>query len=373
MKKTLLITNFFPPAIGGIENYFHNFCRLLPPEEISVLTAIKWQSEEFDSRQKYAIKRADFFSGKFPPRWRPLGGVIKKIVQSENISQIIFGHFHPYCLLGRGFKLPFYIFGHGADIRQIKNSWWQRRAFKKACQHKNFRKFVANSRFIAGEAEKIIKDKSKIEVVYPGIDYDGLNRPVDDFSGKKKLLGLDDNDIILLSVGRAEPEKNYEAVIRLMPEMISRIPQLKYVIVGDGSDLNRLKALAESQGLKYQVIFTGAAGNETSAKAFYYQLGHIFITASLKPEGFGISYLEAAAAKNAVIASKFGGSSEAVKDGETGMLVDPKSPKEIRDAVIKLALDRDLWERMSSAGQAWAKNFSWDKQIEKLKKILDLN
>ncbi|MFA5020705.1 MAG: glycosyltransferase family 4 protein [Patescibacteria group bacterium] len=370
MKKSLLITNFFPPAIGGVENYFYNFCRLLPPEDISVLTAIKWPSDDFDRQQPYQISRVDFFSGRLPPRWRPLLPMIKKIVQAENIQQLIFGHFHPYCLLALKLNLPFYIFGHGTDIRQIKNSWWQTWAFKKIYRQRNFQKFIANSRFIAAEAEQLVKDKTKIEVVYPGIDYAGLNSPIDDFDSKKKLLGLDENDVIMVSIGRIEPEKNYEAVIKLMPEMIGRIPQLKYVIVGDGSDLQRLKDLVEKYNLKYRVIFTGAIDQAAAAKAFYYQLGHIFITASLRPEGFGISYLEAAAAKTAVIASKFGGSAEAVKDGETGILVDPGSPEQIREAIFKLALDRELWDKMASAGQAWAKEFDWNKQMEKLKKII---
>jgi phosphatidylinositol alpha-1,6-mannosyltransferase len=370
MPKNLLITNFFPPEIGGIENYYYHFCRLLPPEEISVLTKIRWQSEAFDERQNYHITRTNFFAGKIPPRWRLLGKTIKKIVQSESIDQLLFGHFHPYCLLARQTKLPFYIFGHGTDIRQIKNSWWQKRALRKVYRQKNFKKLIANSKFIATEAEKIVKDNSKIEVVYPGIDYEGLTKPVEDFAGKKKILGLDDDDIILLSMGRVEPEKNFEAIIKLMPEMIAQIPQLKYVVVGDGSDLPRLKALAESYGLKYQVIFTGATGTETKNKAFYYQLAHIFITASLKPEGFGISYVEAQAARSPVIASKFGGSAEAVKDGETGLLVDPFQLEEIKQAIYKLVSDRALWTKLASGGQAWAQEFAWPKKLAELKKII---
>jgi phosphatidylinositol alpha-1,6-mannosyltransferase len=134
--------------------------------------------------------------------------------------------------------------------------------------------------------------------------------------------------------------------------------------------LETLKDLTWQLGLKYNVIFLGAIKNETSAKAPYFQMSHIYLTASLKSEGFGIAYLEAAATKNAVIASKFGGVKEAVKDGETGILVDPNKPEEIRTAILKLTLDRQLWEKMSSAGQAWAQNFGWNKQMEKIKEIL---
>lgn len=370
MAKKLLISYFFPPRLGGVENYYLNLCSRLDPSEIVVLTQIHYQSEEFDKNQPYKIYRTDFFGGKFPPTWRQIKQTIKGIIAKEGIEEIIFGHFHPLCLLGASFGLPYFIFGHGTDITQIKNSWWQKHSLRKAYKHSQCRKFIANSNFLADQLFALVGDRSKMEVIYPGIDFKLLNGEVFDFASKKQLMGLDDNDIILLSMGRIEPEKNLEAVIRLMPEMMQKIPNLKYVIVGDGSDLERLKGIAVNQGLKYQVIFTGPVTTDSNAKSFYYQLGHIFVTASFKPEGFGISYIEAQATKTPVIASKFGGSAEAVKDGETGILVDPNFPAEIAKAVYELAENRDLWEKMSTAGVAWAKGFDWELQLEKIKKTI---
>jgi phosphatidylinositol alpha-1,6-mannosyltransferase len=370
MKKTLLITKFFPPAIGGIENYFSEVCQRLEPQETVVLTSPQNNAVEFDDNQKYKIYRAEFFSGRVPPRWRHLKRIIQQIIKDEGIEQIIFGHFHPLCLLGKKIGLPYFIFGHGTDVTQIKNSWWQKYALKKSYSNNLCKLVVANSRFIFDQLQAVVGDASKIKIIYPGIDYEGLSRPIGDLPDRKKLLGFDDNDIIMLSVGRLEPEKNYAAIIRLMPELLNQVPQLKYLIIGEGSQLETLKDLTWQLGLKYNVIFLGAIKNETSAKAPYFQMSHIYLTASLKSEGFGIAYLEAAATKNAVIASKFGGVKEAVKDGETGILVDPNKPEEIRTAILKLTLDRQLWEKMSSAGQAWAQNFGWNKQMEKIKEIL---
>lgn len=369
--KVLLITYSFPPAIGGIENYYSNVCSRMDPASIVVLAQNHPESAEFDDKQKYKVYRTEFFSGKIPPRWTPLKGEILKIIKAEKIEQIIFGHFHPLCLLGAKLNLSYFIFGHGTDIMQIQHDIWQVRALKKSYRHPLCKKFVANSKFIYDELNRLIGNSSKLEIIYPGVDFDAINAPVEDFSGRKKLMGLDDNDIVMLSLGRVEPEKNYAEIIKLMPEMLKIVPQLKYVIVGDGSDMENLKLLVQSYDLKYNVIFTGAVKGDMAAKAFYYQLSHIYITVSAKPEGFGISFLEAAAAKTVVIASKFGGSIEAVKDGETGLLVDPKSAKEIRDAILKVALDRELWEKMSKAGQAWAKNFSWDLQMKKILEILN--
>lgn len=370
MKKTLLITNFFAPAIGGIENYYLNVCTRLEPSEIVVLTTPHPEAMEFDAQQKYKVIRTDFFSGMIPPRWRPLKKTIRQIIKDEGIEQIVFGHFHPYCTLGLKLKLPYFIFTHGTDITQIKNNWWQRRALRRSCKYFRLQKVIANSRFLYDELKRLLGDVSKVEIIYPGIDAAVLAAPIADLDSRRDLLGIAKDDIVMLSMGRVVVEKNFAAIIKMMPELLAKIPKLKYVVVGDGAELENLKNLAQSYGLKYSVIFTGAIKNDAAAKAFYYQLSHIFITASLKPEGFGISYLEAAAAKTAVIASKLGGSAEAVQDGVTGILVDPTKPDEIQTAIIKLISDRELWEKMSSAGLAWAQNFDWSKQMEKIKKLL---
>ena len=369
MKKTLLITYFFPPAIGGIENYYNNVCSRLEPDDIVVLAEKYPEAAEFDGRQKYKIIRTEFFGGRIPPRWTPLKSQVEKIIKQEGIEQIVFGHFHPFCLLGLKWKLPYYIFGHGTDITQIQNDIWQGRALKKSYRSPLCRKFIANSKYIHDELKRHLGNDAKLEIVYPGIDFAGLNAPIEDLTGRRDMIGLDSNDIVMLSMGRVEPEKNYGVIIKLMPELLKLIPQLKYVIVGDGSDMNNLKDLVQSHDLKFNVIFTGAIKDEVPSKAFYYQLAHIYVTASTKAEGFGISYIEAAAAKTAIIASKLGGSAEAVKDGETGVLVDPKSTAEIRDAIIKLSLDRELWDKMAKAGQARAQEFDWKKQMEKIRKI----
>ena len=370
MKKTLIITNFFPPAIGGIEKYFEQVCSRLPAEAVVVLTTNNAAAADSDKAKRYKIIRTDFFSGKYPPRWKPLKKTIKKIIKEEGIEQIIFGHFHPYALLGRSFGLPYYIFGHGTDIRQIKTSWWQKRAFRKAARSRLCRKVIANSRFIYDEMAAVLKNKAKLEVIYPGVDISGLNMKTD-LAARRELLGIKADDIVLLSVGRVEAEKNFASVIALMPKLLAVSPNVKYLIVGDGSALSGLQAQAEQLAVKYNVIFTGAVTADQEALGAYYQLSHIFITPSLKPEGFGISYLEASATRTVPIASKFGGSSEAIKDGETGLLIDPAKRDELEKAILALISDNYKWTQLADAGEAWAANFDWPKQMEKIVKILN--
>ena len=370
MKKTLLITYFFPPLIGGMENYFFNLCGGLPADRLVVLAQNYPEARAFDQKQKYPIYRAEFFSGRFRPRWRNLKNDIQAIISHEKIEQLAFGHFHPFNIIGVELPLPLVIFGHGTDITQIKKSWWQKFTFKKVYRRAN--RFIVNSNFLAQEIKSLVGNNSKVSVVYPGVDFTGLNEPISDLSQEKNKLGLQDSDLILLSLCRLEPEKNLGAVIRSLPMLLDKVSNLKYLIVGAGSQRAALEEMVVQLDIKNQVRFIGAIENISSAKRLYYQLAHLFIVPSLKPEGFGISYLEAQACRTPVIASRFGGSAEAVLDGHTGILVDPASQTEMTAAIYKLISDKVLWEQMAAASQARIKQeFNWLDKIEEVKKLLE--
>ncbi len=369
MKKTLLITSFFPPRIGGIENYFHNLCSNLDADKIIVLTQEDQNTKEFDNKQKYSIYRTDFFDGKFPPRWRSLKKKVKKIIDEKGIEQIAFGNFHFYNLVGLKFGLPYICYGHGTDIASVGDKFGSKWAFKKVyggCKH-----FIANSQYLAHKIEKLAEDNSKIKVIYCGVNVEALNSPVEDLIGKKKIIGISESDIVLLSVGRLVEIKNYAGIIKLMPLILQTIPNLKYVIVGGGPKYLELVDLATQLGVANNVKFVGAVPDETSSKAFYYQMAHIFIGVSKVPEGLGISYLEAQACRTPIIASNTGGATEAVINNKTGLLVNADNDNEIVDAIISLAKDSELWTRLADNGQNMIKQeFDLSVQIKKNIEIL---
>jgi phosphatidyl-myo-inositol dimannoside synthase len=150
-----------------------------------------------------------------------------------------------------------------------------------------------------------------------------------------KRYGVQENKVIL-TVGRMasqEKYKGFDEVIEAMPELLRRIPTLKYIIVGDGDDCDRLKSKARSLGVSEQVIFTGRILEEE--KALHFCLADAYVMPS-HGEGFGIVFLEAVACGLPAIGSKVDGSREALLDGRLGHLVDPKIPEELIDAVTKV-------------------------------------
>ena len=148
--------------------------------------------------------------------------------------------------------------------------------------------------------------------------------------------GLKPHQPVLLTVGRlaaSEAYKGHDQVIAALPAIRRTYPDVRYVIVGTGDDLARLKACAASHGQEEAVIFAGFIPDHELAD--YYRLCDAFVMPSTG-EGFGIVYLEALATGRPCIVGNQDASPEAIGNGRLGFVVDPRSPGEIGDAVIQL-------------------------------------
>ena len=143
-----------------------------------------------------------------------------------------------------------------------------------------------------------------------------------------------DSKIVLMTMGRlgdTERYKGFDEVIEILPRLLARIPNLVYLIVGDGPDMARLRQKALSLGLEDQVLFTGWVPE--GEKADIFRLADLYVMPSYG-EGFGFVLLEAMACGIPVVASRTDGGREAVRGGMLGDLVDPQNPDELVDAVL---------------------------------------
>jgi len=154
--------------------------------------------------------------------------------------------------------------------------------------------------------------------------------------GLAKRFGLQGHRV-LLTVGRLvanERYKGFDEVLEVLPELAREIPDLAYVIVGDGDDRPRLEAKARNLGVADRVVFTGSVSE--AEKIDLYSLADVYVMPS-HGEGFGIVYLEAMACGVPTIGSQLDGSREALRNGLLGQLVDPRDPRQIVKA-IRIAL-----------------------------------
>lgn len=138
-----------------------------------------------------------------------------------------------------------------------------------------------------------------------------------------------ENKKVIMSLGRmsaSERYKGFDEVLEVLPELSRDIPEIAYLVVGDGDDLQRLESKARDLGLADRVVFTGRITEEE--KVDHYRLADVFAMPG-RGEGFGIVYLEAMACGVPVVGSKVDGSRDALLNGELGVLVDPFKSDEI--------------------------------------------
>jgi phosphatidylinositol alpha-1,6-mannosyltransferase len=177
--------------------------------------------------------------------------------------------------------------------------------------------------------------------------------------------------IRLLSVCRLETSERYkgiDTVIEALPAVIARVPDLEYVVVGAGSDLERHRTLAAEKGISDRVHFLGSVDDATLRQC--YEGCDVFVLPSAG-EGFGIVFLEAMHHRKPVVAANSGAVPEVVIDGETGLLVDYENADQLGAAITKLCLDAELRNRLGAAGNRRLQtNFTFDHFKEKLREII---
>jgi phosphatidylinositol alpha-1,6-mannosyltransferase len=153
------------------------------------------------------------------------------------------------------------------------------------------------------------------------------------------------------------------------------VPSVRLLIVGSGPYDAALRALAQRTGVADRVVFTGAV--PYAELPAYFRAGNVFAMpcrsrlGGLDIEALGAVFLQGAAVGRAVVAGASGGAPEAVRDGETGVVVDPTSPLAIADAIAPLLLDPVRADAMGRAGAAWVHHeWTWDAMTRRLQGLL---
>lgn len=181
--------------------------------------------------------------------------------------------------------------------------------------------------------------------LYTPVIYNGI--PTHRFVHQSKEANIKkENDLVLLHIGRFEQQKNHRLLVEVFRYTIKEYPQMQLWLMGDGSLKPDIEEFVKRNGLDKKVLFLGIRNDvpEVLSKS------DIFILSS-NWEGVPMSILEAMAAGKPVIATKVGGIPELVKDGETGILVSPGDKETLAQAILRLAKDPELRQRMGKEGQ----------------------
>jgi phosphatidyl-myo-inositol dimannoside synthase len=198
--------------------------------------------------------------------------------------------------------------------------------------------------------------------------------------GQHMDQSLSDGQRVVLTVARmaaSERYKGHDVVLRALPSVIARVPNLRYVVVGDGDDRERLEILARELGVTEHVSFTGEISD--SELADLYRRSELFVLPARtvidahnpKGEGFGIAFLEAMAFGKPVIGPDSGAPAELIRHGQEGLLVDPGDPRALANAVINLLTTPEVARNMGdSASRRVRQEYSFSALRRRLGEIL---
>jgi phosphatidyl-myo-inositol dimannoside synthase len=416
--RTLLLSTSFPPVNGGIETYLHGVAKALCGYDLIVTAPITSGSKAFDSKTFLNIVRynrdtedlgywdglriiqENLLSTRWSgarSAWRTTGRSLvqmlallacRSILKSVAFQSQLFAgssKCFPADLIQVGsvipsgitawiihqrFGTPYVVYTHGMEIL-LWGSYRKTRSLLKTVLS-NAAWVGAVSSFTAGLVQELGVPERAIRLVPPGIETARFFQ-LQDVQTIRKYYGISKKRLILTH-GRLDPRKGHDMVIRALPDVIRSHPDTSYLITGAGPNEEALKVLVGKLGLENYVCFGGQIPAEFVPAL--YQACDIFVMASRQighnVEGFGIACLEAAAAGRPVVAGRSGGTSDAISDGITGFLVDPKDPCEIGARLIQLLGDRSLRERLGNAGrQRVQQNFDTEAFGRRIRKYIE--
>jgi phosphatidylinositol alpha-1,6-mannosyltransferase len=362
---SLLVTNDFPPKIGGIQSYLYELWRRLPPGETTVLTTPHAGAAAWDAAQAFRVERTR------EPVLLPTPGLARRIdeLAREVRADVVFlDPALPLGLVGpRIAAAPWVAVLHGAEVTVPGRLPGSRRALGRVLRAAAG--VVAAGAYPAREARRAAGGTLAGVVIPPGVDIDRFT-PASSSAivrSERIALGLDPDRPTVVAVSRLVPRKGIDVLLDALSILEL---DLQLAIVGDGRDRGRLEARSHRLGLDDRVHFLGRVPDAELPSA--YRAGDAFVMvcrdrwAGLEAEGFGIVFLEAAASGLPSIAGRSGGSHEAVVDGETGMVIDPDDVMLLAQSIERLLVDGALRDRMGAAARAWAVRCSYDARVELL-------
>jgi len=371
----LFVTSNFPPLEGGIAAFDYHICKELSGlgHKVLVLSNRVVGDEIIDSQQNFRVKRLN-------GRVRPTSGEaiyeMLNLTRKEKIETIFFGHFGSTHWLGgvlakKIFKIPYVILVHGTEFNAYFHGFTWADNWASKVVLRNASRVVVNSRTTKNLVEEHGYSSNRIHVVHPGANLASFEQYYSHQEVREKSQLK--HKKVLLTVSRLVSRKNHENVLKALPLVIERVPDLIYFVVGKGEEEDRLKGLTKNLGLGEYVKFVGYV--EPEDVSFYYKTCDVFIMPSKREgkdyEGFGIVYAEANACGKPVIGGKSGGVEDAVIDGVTGLLVDPENIEDISGAIIRLLTDQEYAKRLGENGRRRVEEeLNWTMVGRKIEEIM---
>ncbi|MBI4438060.1 glycosyltransferase family 4 protein [Candidatus Uhrbacteria bacterium] len=360
-NKLLLITPDFPPLTGGVARTLSSLCSFLK-DEVEVLCEpnAAWQS--FDPSAGYPIYRSPLLFTWIFPRWWKTVRTLRSY--RDRYRLILVSHVLPFgaaaLFAQKKTGTPYIVFVHGMDVRLAAASPRKRALARKIL--KRARLVVANSQALAQEVAATF-GVTEILVVYPCLSA-ALVIPKPAPDGRFRLL----------TVARLVKRKGHAAVLSALS--LSRrqglLLNIAYDIVGEGPEEATLREMVAELGLQEVVAFHGRV--DDAALGEFYARADVFVMPvgndPVDKEGFGLVFLEAARYALPSITTNVTGVTEAVVDGETGIVLPDQDPERLAQTLLDLSRDNERRLLLGARARKRAASFTCEQQFGKLKPYL---
>lgn len=366
----VIVTNDFPPRVGGINYYVDQLVRRLDPAwTVTVFTSSYSGAADFDRRYPREVIRLP------TEMMLPTPGVRRELhalLRSRRPDLVLFGAMWPLGHMGpairRRLGIPYGGFSHGLELTAALVPGLLGPIGRQASL------LTAASDWSRDKLDGAFGWKGRMAVLPSGIDTDTFEPTCDDAAIRARhRLG---SAPVVCCVSRLVARKGQDQLIRAMPAILASVPDARLLIVGHGPYEATLRRLARDTGVANEVVFAGRVSYEDLPR--YFRAGDVFAMPcrarwfGLDIEALGAVFLQGSAVGRPVIVGDSGGAPETVVDGTTGLLVDPTSVDAIARACVRLLGDPVLAARMGAAGAAWVhREWTWEAMAGRLTRLIE--
>jgi phosphatidylinositol alpha-1,6-mannosyltransferase len=360
VTRTLVVTNDFPPRQGGIQTFVAALLARRPPDSVVVLASDHRGAADHDAGLPYPVVR------------RPTGMLLPtpataraaaELARRHGCDSAFFGAAAPLGLLAPALRAAGV--GHLVGATHGHETGWvalpgSRQLLQRIAGDLDVVTYISD--YTRSRLEPALGGRTRLAQLSPGVDVDRFT-PAADGAAVRRRHGLGDGPVVVC-VSRLVARKGQDVLLAGWPRVLARHPGARLLLVGGGPAEASLRRTADRLGVADSVVFAGPVAPD--ALPDHYAAGDVFAMpcrtrrAGLDVEGLGMVFLEAAACGRPVVAGTSGGAPEAVQEGVTGHVVEPRSPAVVADAIAGLLDDPARAAAMGKAGRAWVEQrWSW--------------
>lgn len=358
--RLLMVTQDYPPAVGGIQTYTHALARCFASrvDALCVLAPAQRGAAAFDAAQPYRVERVRTSSDLMRVAVLP---ALVRVARRERLDTVFTGHWYvaAAALAARamGVVRRVYVAAHGQELLSEPVPRPLRPLYRRHRQQvlRGADGLFAVSQYTADLARADGVAAQRIHVVPNGTE---LERFDHDAARGAGLRFRAEHRIppgpLLATVCRLVDRKGVDLVLRALPRLARAHPGVRYVVAGEGPARERLERFARELGVHERCHFLGRV--EPEVLVALYHACDVYVMAARQSgasvEGFGLVFREANACGKAVVGTRTGGIPDAILDGVTGLLVPPEDVDALAEALLALLADRALAERLGRQGRA---------------------